>query len=188
MLDGVMPVTGGDIVVLSDDIIADGNIVGGFGDLYLLAERAQAEFNRSDEYRFIEDQVTFKGTARYDGMPIIPEGFVAIGIGAAPQTSAVFAGDTANDASLQEITLGTEKLSPTFSPTTYEYNVTASGASAVVNAVPNQAGKATDIRITYDGKNVNNGSQITFVSGKKPLTITVKRGNSKLVYTVNVSK
>ena len=89
---------------------------------------------------------------------------------------------------MQEITLGTEKLSPTFSSSVYEYNVTASGASAVVNAVPNQAGKATDIRITYDGKNVNNGSQITFVSGKKPLTITVKRGNSKLVYTVNVSK
>lgn len=188
MLDGVMPVTGGDIVTLSDDIIADGNIVGGFGDLYLLAERAKAEFNRSDEYRFIEDQVTFKGTARYDGMPVIPEGFVAIGIGAAPQTSAVFAGDTANDASLQEITLGTEGLSPTFSPNTYEYNVTASGTSAVVNAVPNQAGKATDVAIKYNGKNVNNGSEITFVSGKKPLTITVKRGNSKLVYNVNVSK
>ena len=39
----------------------------------------------------------FKGTARYDGLPVIAEGFVAIGINAAvPTTSMTFAEDTAN--------------------------------------------------------------------------------------------
>ena len=54
---GTMPVVGGDIVTLSNDIIKDGNIVAGFGDLYLLAERKGSAFERSDQYRFAEDQV-----------------------------------------------------------------------------------------------------------------------------------
>lgn len=36
-VNGVMPVVGGDIVVL--EFIPDGDIIGGFGDLYLLGER-----------------------------------------------------------------------------------------------------------------------------------------------------
>ena len=187
-LDGTMPVAGGDIVVLSDDIIPDGNIVGGFGDLYLLAERAQAELNRSDEYRFVEEQSTFKGTARYDGLPVIPEAFVAIGLGTAPQSSAVFAGDTANDASLQDLTIGSETLTPEFSSNVYKYTVTATDTKGAISAIPNQTGKATEIKVKYNDKNVNNGAEITFVAGTKPIEVTVARGNSKLVYTINVTK
>ena len=105
-----MPVVGGDIVVLSDDIITDGNIIVGYGDLYLLAERAGSSFARSDEYRFADDQVAFKGTARYDGAPIIAEGFAAIGIGSAPATDATFPGDTANDTTLTDLSIGSLRL------------------------------------------------------------------------------
>lgn len=188
VLDGTMPVSGGDVIVLSDDIIPDNNIISGFGDLYLLAERAQAEFNRSDEYRFVEDQVTFKGSARYDGVPVIPEAFIAIGIGSAPQTSAVFAGDTANDASLQNLEVTGETLAPEFDPDVYNYTFNAGAASGAVNAIPKQAGKGTTITVKYDGKNVNNGGTITFVDGTNPIEVTVTRGNSKLVYTINVTK
>lgn len=93
---GTMPVIGGAIEVLS--FIPDDVLIGGYGDLYLLAERAGAVFGRSDHYKFGEDQVAFKGTARYDGLPVIAEGFVAIGIGSAkPTADAVgFAPDLAN--------------------------------------------------------------------------------------------
>ena len=40
VLDGTMPVVGGDVVVFSDDVMPDNTIIGGYGDLYLLAERA----------------------------------------------------------------------------------------------------------------------------------------------------
>ena len=41
----------------------------------------------------------FKGTARYDGLPVIAEGFVAIGINdTVPTTSLSFATDSANAA------------------------------------------------------------------------------------------
>lgn len=184
--DGTMPVAGGDIVVLSDDIIADNNIVCGYGELYLLAERAGSEFARSDEYRFAEDQVAFKGTARYDGEPVIAEGFVSIGLGSAPAKSATFTGDTANDATLIDLTIGTETLSPAFDSNKFDYTIaSATGTEGAVTATPAQAG--AKVEITYDGKNVVNGGTIKF-SGTKALTVTVKNGLGVMQYTVQITK
>lgn len=95
-VNDTMPVIGGDIVVIDD--IADDTIIGGYGDEYLLAERAGTTISQSEHVRFIEDQTVIKGTARYDGQPAIAEGFVAIGLGVAPTTTATFATDTANTA------------------------------------------------------------------------------------------
>lgn len=90
-----MPIIGGDIVIL--EFVPDNDIVGGYGQLYLLAERAGAQFAVSEHYRFVEDQTVFRGTARYDGMPVFGEGFVAININNGnPTTSRTFATDSAN--------------------------------------------------------------------------------------------
>lgn len=93
---GTMPVVGGEIVELN--FMPDDVIVAGYGELYLLAERAGAQLAQSSEVRFIEDQTVFKGTARYDGVPVIAEAFVAIGVnGTTPSASGIsFAADTAN--------------------------------------------------------------------------------------------
>ncbi len=94
-VNGVMPVVGGAIEVL--DFIPDNVIIGGYFDLYLLAERAGQKFATSEHVRFLQDQTVFKGTARYDGQPAIAEGFVAIGInGTTPNATMTFAADTAN--------------------------------------------------------------------------------------------
>ena len=95
-VDATMPIVGGDIVVLP--FIPDNMIFGGYGDLYLLAERAGTKLESSEHVRFINDQTVFKGTARYDGTPAIAEGFVAIGIkGTTPSATGItFAADTAN--------------------------------------------------------------------------------------------
>lgn len=77
-VNGTMPVIGGDIVVLP--FMPDNMIVGGYGDLYLLAERSGAKLGQSEHVMFIEDNTVFKGTGRYDGKPVIPAAFVAIGI------------------------------------------------------------------------------------------------------------
>ena len=90
-----MPILGGTIEIL--DFIPDNNIIGGYGDLYLLAERAGTTIAQSEHVRFIEDQTVFKATARYDGLPVIPEGFVVFGLNATtPTTSMSFAEDVAN--------------------------------------------------------------------------------------------
>lgn len=93
-----MPVIGGTIETL--DFIPDGVIIGGYGSNYLLAEREGASMAQSEHVRFLEDQTVFKGTARYDGIPVIAEAFVAIGInGTKPSADAVtFTEDSANKA------------------------------------------------------------------------------------------
>ena len=93
---GTMPVVGGAIEVL--DFLPDDMILGGYFDLFLLADRASVTVTQSEHVRFIEDRTVFKGTARYDGQPAIAEGFVAIGINnTTPSASSIsFAPDTAN--------------------------------------------------------------------------------------------
>lgn len=96
-LNATMPVVGGEIITL--DFMPDNMIVGGYGDLYLLAERAGMKLSQSEHVLFIEDQTVFKGTARYDGKPSIAEGFVAIGINnVAPSATGIsFTEDAANE-------------------------------------------------------------------------------------------
>ena len=52
----------------------------------------------SEHVRFLQDETVMKGTARYDGAPIIAEAFAAFGIGgtAPAATGVTFPADTAN--------------------------------------------------------------------------------------------
>lgn len=95
-VNGTMPVVGGVIEVLN--FIPDNVIIGGYFDLYLLAERAGTRISTSEHAFWVEDQTGFKGTARYDGKVLDNTAFVAIGInGTTPKASDVtFAEDTAN--------------------------------------------------------------------------------------------
>lgn len=95
-VNGVMPVIGGIIEVLN--FVPDDMIFGGYLDNYLLAERASITLNQSEHVQFLADNTVFKATARYDGMPVIPQAFVAIGLGGVTPSAddITFAPDTAN--------------------------------------------------------------------------------------------
>jgi len=94
-MDNTMPVIGGTVETL--DFLPDYVIIGGFFELYLLAERAGQKFAQSEHAFFLQDQTAFKGTARYDGVPVIPEAFVVIGVnGVTPTAEMDFAADNAN--------------------------------------------------------------------------------------------
>lgn len=95
-VDGRMPIVGGAVEVLN--FIPDDVIVFGYFDTYLLAERAGRDFATSEHVRFIQDQIVYKGTARYDGAPVIAEAFGAIALngGTVSATAVTFAQDTAN--------------------------------------------------------------------------------------------
>jgi HK97 family phage major capsid protein len=92
---GTMPIEGGDIVELP--FIPDNDIIGGFGSLYLLAERAGAQLAMSDQVLFLQNQTAFKGVARYDGMPVRGEAFIIVNIAnSSPTTTVQFPQDVAN--------------------------------------------------------------------------------------------
>lgn len=95
-INDTMPVLGGDI--LTYDFIPDGDIICGYFENYLLAEREGGTFAVSEHVQFIEDNTVFKGTARYDGAPSIAEAFLALNINGAEVTKSLeFAPDKAND-------------------------------------------------------------------------------------------
>lgn len=184
---GVMPVVDGDIDVL--EFIPDGDIIGGYGDLYLLAMRAGMTIESSREVQFIQDNTVFKGKQRADGMPVIPGAFVAININNQSITTVMeFAADNANDAQLAALAVGSETLSPVFASTTYSYTLAPTGTSAKIEATGSQPG--AQIAIAYNGQNVRNGGTVTWLadSTAHPLTVTVKQGNAVRVYTVAVTK
>lgn len=127
-IGGTMPVIGGVIEVL--DFVPDYNIISGYFDLYILAERAGQKFATSEHYRFLADQTVFKGTARYDGIPAIAEGFVVQAINSqSAGTSVSFAPDDAN--SVTSIRLNTETLSIAGTASAQLIAFTAPGAGTV---------------------------------------------------------
>ena len=187
-LFGSLPIVTGDIDVL--EFIPDGDIIGGYGDLYLLAMRSGMTIASNDGGNFfIQDNTVFKGKQRADGQPIIPGAFVAININNEEVTTTMdFVADTANDAQLLSLAVGSETLSPTFNAATYAYTVTASGTNAKIEATPAQAG--AQVAISYNGQNVRNGGTVTWLadSTAHTLAITVKQGNAVRVYNVAVTK
>lgn len=184
---GVLPIITGNVDIL--EFMPDGDIVGGYGDLYLLAVRSGMMIESSYEVQFLQDNTVFRAKQRADGQPIIPGAFVAININNSAVTTIMdFAADNANDAQLQNLVIGSETLAPTFDPETYAYTLTASAASDKIEAIPAQAG--AQVEIAYGGKNVRNGGTVAWTadSAAHPLTVTVKQGNAVRVYTINVTK
>ena len=186
---GTLPIINGDIDIL--EFIPDGDIIGGYGDLYLWVDRAAMQIESSHEVQFIQDNTVFRGKSRADGAPIIPGAFVAININNTAVTTVMdFAADTANDADLIALSVGTETLSPgAFDSDVTTYTLAAAAnASDKIEATPAQA--SAEVEITYNGKNVRNGGTVTWLADNTshPLTITVKNGNAVKVYTVNITK
>lgn len=137
--DGRMPVAGGIIEVIED--VPDYNIISGYYDLYLLAERAGQKFASSEHFRFLADQTVFKGTARYDGQPAIAEAFVVNAVnGQSAATSVTFTSDEAN--SVQAIAINTATATIAGTGTVQLYALTSPGTGTVTWASSN-TGKAT---------------------------------------------
>lgn len=187
-MQGVMPVVGGPVEVL--EFIPDDVIIGGYGDLYTLVERAGTRIEWSRDARFEQDETVYRGTARYDGRPVIAEGFVAIGIaGNTPSATAVtFSPDGANDmdAALSSLTLGSLTLTPAFDPAVTQYTAATSNASNTVTA---KAKNPLAVVTIANGETpVTNGQSATWASGANTLTINVTYGTSAKTYTVAVTK
>ena len=167
-----MPVIGGIIEVLG--FLPDNVIIGGYFDLYTLAERAGAKFASSEHVRFLQDQTVYKGTARYDGAPAIAEGFVAIGLGGnTPAANAVtFAPDAANE--VTAIALNTATASVAVSGQVQLRAITSPGQGAVTWT------SATTGKATVDSNGVVTG----VATGSSVITATCNGLTASCTVTV----
>lgn len=94
-LGTTMPVVGGVIEELS--FMADNDIAVGYLGNYELVDRKEIQTATSTDVLFFEDQTAFKGTARYDGKPVIAEAFALFNIAnTVPTTTTTFPEDVAN--------------------------------------------------------------------------------------------
>ena len=182
-LFGSLPIVTGDIDVL--EFIPDGDVIGGYGDLYLLAQRSGMTIESSYEVQFLQDNTVFRAKQRADGMPIIPGAFVAININNQAVTTAMdFAADTANDAQLAGLTLTGATIS--FDPETYTYTATATSNSLKIEATPAQP--TALVSIVANGKPVRNGGTATLTASvANPISVTVKQGNATRVYNLTIT-
>lgn len=183
---GYLPIITGDVDVL--EFIPDDDIIGGYGDLYLLAQREGMTIGMDETGRTnrILDETLFFGKGRYDGIPVIAGAFVAINIGGSSVTTThSFPGDTANNADLASLSIG-ETLSPTFDADVTSYTATASNASDAVTAIADDPD--AQVVVEYNGSQILNGSTVSWTTGTKNLVVTVKKGNAVKVYTVAVTK
>ncbi len=145
-IEGTMPVVGGIVEVL--DFIPDYVIIGGYMDLYLLAERAGTRFAESEHVAFLSDQTVLKGTARYDGHPAIAEAFVAIGVnGTTPSSTMTFALDKAN--TVQNISIDKAVLAITVGDDPVQLIATTAPVEGPVTWASSDTTKAT---VSDDGK------------------------------------
>lgn len=180
-----LPVITGNIDIL--EFIPDGDIIGGYGDLYLWAQRSGMTIESSREVQFIQDNTVFRGKERADGMPLIAGAFVALNInGGTVTTDVTFAADNANNAALSDLAVGTGALSPTFDKDVYTYTGTTTASTLAVSATAENPN--ADIAISFGGKNVRNGGSITPASGENVVTFTVSNGDAVRVYTVTITK
>ena len=171
MIGGTLPIVSGDIDVL--EFMPDNDIVGGFGDLYLVGLRQGMTIESSREVQFIQDNTVFKGKMRADGVPVIAEAFVAINIaGSTPATSMTFAADGANTvagillpATASVASGATLALPATLLPFGVKSAITWTSATTAKATVDSTTGVVTGV--------ATGSSVITATAGGKSATCTV---------------
>lgn len=174
-LFGVLPIINGNIDIL--EFMPDYDIIGGYGDLYLWAQRAGMTIESSREVQFLQDNTVFRGKERADGQPIIAGAFVAINVKNTDVTTQMaFAGDVAN--TLSGILLpatatvasgSTLQLTPVLVPFGVESNVSYSSATTS-KATISSTGLITGV--------ATGTSVITATAGDFSATCTVTVTNS----------
>ena len=193
LIGGRLPIVSGQIDVL--EFLPDGDIIGGYWQLYLLAQHETTVLgtDRTGATLRIKNATLIYAYERFDGTPLIPEAFVAMNImGNAVTTAMEFPANSANDAQLQDLTIGELTLSPSFDAGVAAYTASATNATSSVKVDATAAQNGAEISVTVTAgtatKNVNNGGNAALAVGANVIAVTVKNGNAVKVYTVTVTR
>lgn len=177
-MNNTMPVIGGEIVEFEDDKLADNEIIGGYGSVYLLAERGGAEITSSEHVRFIENQTVYKGFARYDGTPVFGEAFVAVNFA---NTNVTTSRDFPDDYANTELgVLGVTAAAGSASGATV---LTVTGAEVSGTTLKYVIGDRTvkcGDKVTGYSALVSGTTQITAAAGKT-ITVVELDGNNRVI-------
>lgn len=187
-----MPIVGGAVELL--DFMPDNVIAGGYGNLYLLVEREGGTISKSEHVQFIQDNTVFKGIARYDGLPVVGEGFAMFTLATSTgETDITFAIDEADAGAAYLTALSVVAgetpvtLSPTFDKNALDYTASvANGVSSVtVSGTPRTYGKVKSIKV---GTTAATNGACTLAAGANTISVVVKYGTSERTYKIVVTR
>ena len=145
----------------------------------------------SDDYHFLEDERVYLIKAYAAGFAKDNNSFIVFDIsGLQPayyKVESVASVTDVENASLADIKISNNSLSPEFAAGTLEYTVKTSDASNAVTAVPADA--TAELEITYNDKAIANGSRITWAEGAgNVIKIKVTDGSATKTYQITVTK
>ena len=178
-MDNRMPLEGGEIVEV--DWMPDYEIVGGFGDAYLLVEREGGSIAQSEHVRFIEDQTVFKGTARYDGQPAIGEAFVVVNYNNTNvTTSYAFGEDYANTA--MNVLICTAAQGAAAGKTVVTVSGAVAGTPALYYAVANSTSFNVGDKLPSSGWNeLTSGTTAITAAAGAPISVVELDSDDRVV-------
>lgn len=145
----------------------------------------------SDDYHFLEDERVYLIKLYAAGFAKDNNSFIVFDIsGLQPAYYKVETVESVTDvenASLADIKISNNALSPVFAPETLAYTVETTDASNAITAVPADATAAMEI--TYNDKVIANGSRITWATGSSNVVkIKVTDGSATKTYEITVTK
>lgn len=145
----------------------------------------------SDDYHFIEDERVYLIKAYAAGFAKDNNSFLIFDIsGLQPayyKVETVESATDVEDASLADIKVSNNTLSPAFAAGTLAYTVETTDASNAITALPADA--TAVMEITYNDKVIANGSRITWATGSgNVVKIKVTDGSATKTYEITVTK
>lgn len=197
----LMPAPGGGYVstlpfkmdVIQSPAVPVGKAVFGMAKLYFLGSGIEnnGRIMYSDDYHFLEDERVYLIKMYGHGFPVDNNAFLVLDITelqpAYYKVETVQPTVTTEDATLSDLKIGGNTLSPEFSAATKEYTVTTENASNTVTAVP--ASSTATMKVTYNDEEIENGSKVTWETGKgNVVKVEVTDGSKKETYQVTVTK
>lgn len=182
------------VTVIQTAALDRGNAILGMGYRYfaVAGTAKEGKIESSDHYRFLEDERVYLIKAYANGMPMDNNAFLYLDIsGLKPavwkmvQESAPAA---ANDATLSDLRIGNNTLTPAFAPGTDKYTVTTKNEKNTIQATPAEAGAEIEVFVGDD--EIDNGASFEWKDGANTVVINVTAadGTTKQTYTVTVTK
>ena len=145
----------------------------------------------SDDYHFLEDERVYLIKAYAAGFAKDNNSFLVFDIsGLQPayyKVETVESATDVEDASLADIKVSNNTLSPAYAAGTLAYTVETTDASNAITALPADA--TAVMEITYNDKVIANGSRITWATGSgNVVKIKVTDGSATKTYEITVTK
>lgn len=166
------------------DMIADDDIVMGYGGGYVYSERSGYKFDQSEHVQFLQDNTVFRAKSRGDGKPVIASNFAVLNINnQTPATTRVWPEDYANG-EMNVLTVTAAKGSAVGKTVLTVSNAKASASPTYKYLVSgNVNGMPVGAKVGSDWTSLTSGTTAIAAAAGTPIAVVELDGNGRVVST-----